>query len=59
MSLARQHRDRTLAAKTAASSNMEGGLASSLDDNASPADRAQATINMRLTHDLRRLKEIQ
>ncbi|BCA60251.1 hypothetical protein HMP06_3020 [Sphingomonas sp. HMP6] len=38
---------------------MEGGLATSLDDNASPADRAQATINMRLTHDLRRLKEIQ
>lgn len=59
MSLARQHRDRTLAAKTAASSDMEGGLAATLDANASPADRAHATMAMRLTHDLRRLKEIQ
>ena len=59
MSLARHHRDRILAAKTAASPDMGGGLVVTLDDNASPADRAQATIAMRLTHDLRRLKEIQ
>lgn len=59
MSLARHHRDRILAAKTAASSDMEGGPVATIDANASPSDRAQATIAMRLAHDLRRLKEIQ
>lgn len=59
MSLARHHRDRILAAKTAASSDMEGGPVGTIDANASPSDRAQATIAMRLAHDLRRLKEIQ
>ncbi|MFA6125087.1 phage terminase small subunit [Sphingomonas sp.] len=60
MSLARQHRDRTLAAKSAVHSAMEGGLAGPVADLApTAADTAHAQISMRLTHDLRRLKEIQ
>ncbi len=63
MSLARQHRDRVLAEQTAVRSGSEGGLPGapmSLGDVvADHANRAQAQITMRLSHDLRRLKEIQ
>ena len=68
MSLARRHRERILAAQTvnAAGAPVVGaGFASAAEPlpaagaaNASPADRAAAQIAMRLTHDLRRLKEI-
>ena len=66
MSLARRHRDRILAAKAVASAP-EGGadatpaavtLPAAGAANASPAERAAAQIGLRLTHDLRRLKEI-
>ena len=66
MSLARRHRDRILAAKTVASAP-EGGAdatpaaatpAPAGAANASPEARAAAQIGLRLTHDLRRLKEI-
>jgi len=66
MSLARRHRDRILAAKTVASAPEGGAGAAPVADTlpaagagkASPADRAAAQIGLRLTHDLRRLKEI-
>jgi hypothetical protein len=66
MSLARRHRDRILAAKTVASAPNGGtDVAPAADNlqaagaaNASPATRAAAQIGLRLTHDLRRLKEI-
>ena len=66
MSLARRHRDRILAAKTVASAPDGGVDATPAADtlpaagaaNASPADRAAAQIGLRLTQDLRRLKEI-
>lgn len=66
MSLARRHRDRVLAAQTVASAP-DGGAAvapavappsaagATIPD---PADRAASQIGLRLTHDLRRLKEI-
>lgn len=66
MSLARQHRDRILASQTAASAP-DGGAAvapaaaplpAAGAANAAPADRAAAQIGLRLTHDMRRLKEI-
>ncbi|SLK09674.1 phage terminase small subunit [Novosphingobium mathurense] len=66
MSLARRHRDRVLAAKTVASAP-DGGAAvvpaaapssAAGAANASPENRAAAQIALRLTHDLRRLKEI-
>lgn len=66
MSLARRHRDRILAAKTVASAP-EGGadaspavatLPAAGAANSSPEARAAAQIGLRLTHDLRRLKEI-
>ena len=66
MSLARRHRDRILAAKTVASAPEGGAGATPAADtlpaagvaNASPAQQAAAQIGLRLTHDLRRLKEI-
>jgi len=66
MSLARRHRDRILAAKTVASAPDGGADATPAADippaagvaNASPAQQAAAQIGLRLTHDLRRLKEI-
>lgn len=66
MSLARRHRDRVLAAQTVASAP-DGGAAvapaaaalpAAGAARASPADRAAAETGLRLTHDLRRLKEI-
>ena len=65
MSLARQHRERVLAAQTVASAPDDGAghvpaavSFPAAGANATPADRAAAQIAMRLTHDLRRLKEI-
>lgn len=71
MSLARLHKERILASLTvasapevgsdhapAAASPHNGGLATAGATNASPEDRAAAEIALRLTHDLRRLKEI-
>ncbi len=68
MSLARRHRDRILAAQTAASALHGGAVAAPAAvsppaagaDNtrtASPADIAARQIALRLTHDLRQLKE--
>ncbi len=61
MSLARKHRDRILASQMASAPVMEGGLSptASASDAGTPAERAAASIAMRLQHDLRRLKEIQ
>lgn len=63
MSLARRHRDKILAAQSTASVLHQG--AASVPDavmasgtNASPVERAAAQIALRLSHDLRRLKEI-
>lgn len=73
MSLAQRQRDRILAAQTinaatatvsgadhvpAAAPPHRGDSASAGTTNASPAERAAAQIALRLTHDLRRLKEI-
>lgn len=68
MSLAQRHRDRILAAQTlsAAAAPVSGAAhapaaarpSAAGATNASPADRAAAQIGLRLTHDLRRLKEI-
>lgn len=66
MSLARRHRDRILAAQTVASAPDDGAapapaaafLPAAGAANASPAERAAAQIVLRMTHDLRRLKEI-
>lgn len=66
MSLARQHRDRILASQTVASAPDGGAdaapaaapLPAAGAAKASPADRAAAEMGLRLTHDLRRLKEI-
>ncbi|CCA91325.1 phage terminase small subunit [Novosphingobium sp. PP1Y] len=66
MSLARRHRDRILASQTVASAPDGGAAAAPAAAplpaagaaNAAPADRAAAQIALRLTHDLRRLKEI-
>jgi hypothetical protein len=67
MSLARLKRDRVLAAQTitAATAPVTGAVASpaaalpsAAGGKATPADRAAAEIALRLTHDLRRLKEI-
>lgn len=60
MSLARRHQERILAAKTAFDPALGSGLtAAASADSGSPAERAAAQIQLRLTHDLRRLKEIQ
>lgn len=72
MSLARNHRDRILAEKIANRSNLEGGTPDDFAHSEATggpanigamasdmANRAQAQIGMRLTADLRRLKEIQ
>jgi len=66
MSLARLKRDRVLAAQTitAAIAPVTGAASpaaahpSAAGGKATPADRAAAEIALRLTHDLRRLKEI-
>lgn len=63
MSLARRHRDRILAAQTVASAPYGGAAIApvagiSTAAGATPAERAAAQIALRLTHDLRRLKEI-
>lgn len=67
MSLARLKRDRVLAAQTitAATAPVTGAVASpaaalpsAAGGKGTPADRAAAEIALRLTHDLRRLKEI-
>ncbi|BAV65767.1 phage terminase small subunit [Sphingobium cloacae] len=66
MSLARQHRERVLAAKSVASAPEGGAEHVPAADfppaagatNATPEQRAAAQIGLRLTHDLRRLKEI-
>src|SRR3546814_6578686 len=66
MSLARRNRNRILATLTVASAPDGGAvhvpaaapLPAAGATNASPADRAAAEIALRLTHDLRRLKEI-
>lgn len=63
MSLARRHRDKILAAQSTASV-LHQGVANVPDavmasgTNASPVERAAAQIALRLSHDLRRLKEI-
>jgi hypothetical protein len=59
MSLARKHRDRTLASQMASAPALESGLSPSASDSGTPAERAAASFAMRLQHDLRRLKEIQ
>ena len=63
MSLARKHRDRILASQMASAPALGSGLSHSTSSPASdagtPAERAAASIAMRLQHDLRRLKEIQ
>lgn len=66
MSLARRHRDRILAAITVAPAPQGGAvvapaaftLQAAGAANAAPEDRAANQIGLRLTHDLRRLKEI-
>ena len=58
MSLARKHRDRILASQMASAPVMESGLSAPASDAGTPAERAAASIAMRLQHDLRRLKEI-
>ena len=66
MSLARRHRDRILAAKTVASAPAGGAdatpaaviLPAAGVANGSPAQQAAAQVALRLTHDLRTLKEI-
>jgi hypothetical protein len=72
MSLARRHRDRILAAQTVSAAAAPAGGAAAAPTAAplpavgaanpprpaTPAQRAAAEIGMRLTHDLRRLKEI-
>jgi hypothetical protein len=73
MSLARRKRDRILAAQTiiaaqtihASVASVRGAalasaaaLSPAAGANSSPADRAASQITLRLTHDLRRLKEI-
>ncbi len=68
MSLAQRKRDRILAAQTinAVTATVSGAdhvpaaarSSAAGTTNASPADRAAAQIALRLTHDLRRLKEI-
>lgn len=67
MSLARLKRDRVLAAQTiiAATAPVTGAVASpasalpsAAGGKVTPADRAASEISLRLTHDLRRLKEI-
>ena len=60
MSLARKHRDRILASQMASAPVTESGLShtASASDAGTPAERAAASIAMRLQHDLRRLKEI-
>jgi len=59
MSLARKHRDRIFASQMASAPALESGLSSPASDAGTPAERAAASIAMRLQHDLRRLKEIQ
>ena len=59
MSLARKHRDRILASQMASAPALGSGLSSPVSDAGTPAERAAASIAMRLQHDLRRLKEIQ
>lgn len=60
MSLARRHRDMILAQQTASAPAQESGLAPAVTSDAgTPAERAAAQIALRLTHDLRRLKDIQ
>ncbi len=62
MSLARKHRERTLAAHSAASNDVEGGLHAELTTasaGSTPVDRAAAQVTLRLRHDLQRLKQIQ
>jgi len=65
MSLARRHQDRLLAATAASAPASGSGLAPSAATGAAPraadrplANHAAATTKLRLTHDLRRLKEI-
>lgn len=62
MSLARKHRDRILASQMASAPVTESGLSqpasAPASDAGTPAERAAASIAMRLQHDLRRLKEI-
>lgn len=66
MSLARRHKERILASLTAASAPDVGSdhvpaaadLTAAGTTNATPAERAAAQIVLRLTHDIRRLKEI-
>ncbi len=62
MSLARKHRDRILASQMASAPVSESGLShpasAPSSDAGTPAERAAASIAMRLQHDLRRLKEI-
>ena len=63
MSIARKLRDRILASQMASAPVTESGLSHTASTPASdagtPAERAAASIAMRLQHDLRRLKEIQ
>jgi len=63
MSLARKLRDRIHASQMALAPAMEGGLSlaasAPASDAGTPAERAAASVAMRLQHDLRRLKEIQ
>lgn len=60
MSLARRNRERILAQQQSASApDTGGGLTTIAQAASSAAERAAAQIQLRLTHDLRRLKEIQ
>ncbi|HWJ69116.1 MAG TPA: phage terminase small subunit [Sphingobium sp.] len=65
MSLARRHRDRLNASRTVAAAPNDGAAPAPAVSspaagagNSSPAARAAAQMALRLTHDLRRLKEI-
>lgn len=62
MSLARQHQARVLGKQTAAAVPLSGGHSPARSTVPLPVDRAATTmarqIGLRLTHDLRRLKEI-
>jgi len=58
MSLARKHRERTLARQTASAPALGSGHTSARSSTDTAADRAARQVELRLQHDLRRLKEI-
>lgn len=58
MSLALQHRERTLAMQSASAPDMGGGFAMRGNPRRDPVDAAAAEMRMRLRHDRIRLKQI-